>query len=93
MGRFSVYILANGARGPLITGVTSTLRPHVVGYLQSGQADRLVHVEYFDEPAKAIERDDEIQAFSREDRLALIDTQNPEWRDLAENWFERPACE
>lgn len=93
MARFAVYILANGRRDHLVTGVTSTLQAHVWQQLSTGEVDRLVHYERFDEPASAVDRSDEINALDDEQRAALIDRHNPEWRDLAEGWFKPAGCE
>lgn len=40
--------------------------------------------------AEAIQREKQIKRWRRDWKLALIETQNPEWRDLAEDWFEVP---
>ena len=43
---------------------------------------RLVYFETSPDPLSAIEREKQIKAGSRMKKIALIETLNPEWRDL-----------
>jgi putative endonuclease len=38
----------------------------------------------------AILREKQIKRWRRDWKLALIEAENPEWRDLSEAWFELP---
>ena len=44
--------------------------------------DRLVYFEEFDEINQAILRESEIKQMARRTKIALIESMNPEWRDL-----------
>ena len=85
-----VYIVANGRNGTLYTGVTSSL-PHRIVQHREGTNDGftkrygcklLVWYEYFERMEDAIAREKQIKAGSRSDKIALIQSINPDWRDL-----------
>jgi putative endonuclease len=48
---------------------------------------RLVHFESFRRAEDAIRREKQVKDYARVKKLALIDSLNLEWRDLAEHWF------
>jgi hypothetical protein len=52
-------------------------------------APGLVHVEMFTDVRAAISREKQIKGWRREKKIALIETDNPSWGDLAENWFPK----
>lgn len=93
MRRYYVYILA-GPSAVLYTGVTNSLRHRVIqhrlklvkGFTQKYNVTRLVHFEMFSSIGMAIAREKQIKAWSRKKRIALIESQNPRWKDLAEEW-------
>lgn len=88
---FYVYILATRKDGPIYVGVTSDLhrrvyehKTHAVrGYTARYNVDRLVYWELFDNPEAAIHREKQLKRWRREWKVALIERENPEWRDLA----------
>jgi putative endonuclease len=45
--------------------------------------DRLVHVETYTRVVDALSREKELKGWRREKKIALIERENPEWRDLA----------
>lgn len=85
-----VYILANRRNGTLYTGVTSRLqrrawehRNEVVdGFTHRYGVHRLVYYETCDTMERAIAREKQIKSGSRKEKLALIESLNPAWRDL-----------
>ena len=89
-----VYIMTNHS-GTLYTGVTGNLsrRVHehrhrqVPGFATRSKIDQLVYAESFSEVRDAIAREKQIKAWRRSHKVALIDTANPEWNDLGEEWF------
>ena len=90
MRDFYVYILASKRNGTLYTGVTSNL-PQRVWQHREGVADgftkrygckMLVWFEIHDTMEAAILREKQIKAGSRKKKLALIESFNPQWRDL-----------
>jgi putative endonuclease len=94
MRKYWVYIMTNRSR-TLYTGVTGDLarRVHehrnrlVPGFATRYNIDQLVHIESFSEVRDAIAREKQIKGWVRARKLALVTTSNPDWRDLAEDWF------
>ena len=93
---FYVYILANKKNGTLYTGVTKDLRRRVSEH-KSGTGksftnryhiDKLVYYEVTDYILNAIEREKQIKGWLRKKKIELIESMNPEWDDLSEEWAE-----
>ncbi|OQB37404.1 MAG: GIY-YIG nuclease superfamily protein [Candidatus Hydrogenedentes bacterium ADurb.Bin179] len=86
----AVYILANGRNGTLYIGVTSDLRHrvgqhrnHVLpGFTNKYNVHCLVYYELHGSMYAAMEREKKIKKWKREWKLNLIESMNPEWRDL-----------
>ncbi|MGE5927679.1 MAG: GIY-YIG nuclease family protein [Gemmatimonadota bacterium] len=95
---YAVYILASRSR-VLYVGSTSDLirRIHqhrtraAKGFTQKYGADRLVYFEQTPNSRAAVEREREIKGWRREKKVRLIESVNPGWLDLAEDWFEGPV--
>jgi putative endonuclease len=95
---YYVYVLASRSRR-LYTGVTNSLERRInehrdgraSGFATRYRIFRLVHVETFGDVRDAIAREKEIKGWNREKKLALIDSANPEWKDLAEEVFGKLA--
>jgi putative endonuclease len=87
---YFVYILSNKPRGTLYVGVTNDLvrrvyehREGVVpGFTKRYGLKRLVYFERYDNPAAAIQREKNIKHWSRVWKLNLVNSANPQWRDL-----------
>ncbi len=47
---------------------------------------RLVYYEVFEHVGTAIRRETEIKKWRREKKVALIESKNPTWEDLAADW-------
>jgi putative endonuclease len=85
-----VYILTNDFHRLTYTGVTNDLKRRVWehkekvadGYTKKYHIDRLVYYEECGYVISAIEREKQIKAGSREKKNKLIDSMNPEWKDL-----------
>jgi len=94
----AVYIVASGRNGTLYTGVTSELQARVAqhklgvfeGFSKQYGCKTLVWFERHPKMLDAIAREKQIKRWRREWKLALIEVENPEWRDLSEGWFEVP---
>lgn len=85
-----VYILASKRNGTLYVGVTSDLvrRLHqhstgTEGFAARYDVRRLVHFEMYEDMPTAIAREKQLKGWRREWKIALIETQNPQWADLA----------
>ena len=94
MEEYFVYIMANQSR-TLYTGVTSDLEQRVwqhknrffEGFTSRYNLTRLVWYESFNDVHDAIESEKRIKAWRRSKKLELIEKANPNWLDLAENWY------
>jgi putative endonuclease len=90
MSAYWVYILTNQPRSTLYVGVTNDLVRRIYehreglvkGFTQRYKLKMLVHFERFDEPEVAIQREKNIKHWSRAWKLELVESSNPQWRDL-----------
>ncbi|HJP99846.1 MAG TPA: GIY-YIG nuclease family protein [Rhodanobacteraceae bacterium] len=88
----AVYILANRERGTLYVGVTGNLKLRiwehreglVAGFTSKYGVERLVRYEWFPDFPSAILREKQIKKWNRAWKLELIESDNPEWRDIWE---------
>ena len=96
MHEYYVYILTNGKRN-LCTGVTSDLSRRVYehkhklvdGFTKRYNLTWLAHYEVTSDINSAIAREMQIKGWRRSKKLALVETTNPQWRDLAMAWYGR----
>jgi putative endonuclease len=58
----------------------------VEGFASEYGCNRLVYYESFDEVQKAINREKQLKGWVRRKKIALIESMNPRWADLAERW-------
>jgi putative endonuclease len=85
-----VYILASRPGGTLYVGVTNDLIRRVFehreglipGFTKRYGVKMLVYYERHDSATDAIQREKNIKHWSREWKIDLILSVNPEWRDL-----------
>jgi putative endonuclease len=90
MADYYVYILTNKPRGTLYVGVTNDLvrrayqhrEGTIAGFTKRYGLTQLVHFETYDTPMLAIQREKNIKHWSRQWKLDLINSSNPQWRDL-----------
>jgi putative endonuclease len=93
MADFYVYIMSNPSR-TLYTGVTNDLERRVAehkqgdtkGFTSRYQLNMLVWYDTLPDAAQAIETEKRIKTWRRSKKIALFETMNPLWLDLAENW-------
>ena len=90
---FYVYLLSNSHR-TLYVGVTSNLLCRLAKHrsLQWGgftSRYRITRLVYFETTpnASSLAREKELKGWRRSKKIALIESVNPDWRDLAEGWF------
>ena len=94
-GAYHVYILTNKYNTVLYTGVTSNIYNRVLertgkfysGFTAKYNVHKLVYYEGIEEINKAIAREKQIKAGSRQKKLDLINSMNPNWEDLWEKEF------
>ena len=90
-----VYMMGSASRRALYTGVTALLyervwehKNNLGGYFTSKyKCYRLVFFEQFTNIEAAIEGEKEIKGWRREKKNRLVESMNPEWRDLATDWY------
>ena len=86
----AVYILASGRNGTLYIEVTSDLCSRIAqhrdgsipGFTKKYGVKTLVWFQYFDSMADAIQREKQLKEWKRVWKLQLIESSNPEWKDL-----------
>ena len=91
---YYVYVMSSRSRN-LYTGVTNNISRRVwehcdgetPGFTKRYRIQRLVYVEPHDNVRSAITREKQIKAWRREKKIALIETVNPAWHDLAAGWY------
>ena len=94
---YFVYIMASAAR-VIYIGFTSTLRARVSqhrnnrfkGFSARYNCCRLVYFERYSEVGQALARETQLKNWSREKKIALIESVNLNWKDLGEDWYEDP---
>lgn len=82
--------------GTLYIGVTGNLRRRIwqhknhvfAGFSAQYGVDRLLYREKHGSISRAIAREKQLKGWLRKKKVALIEQDNPEWRDLARDWFD-----
>ena len=90
MKKYYVYILFSKRNGTLYVGVTNDLirrvKEHkekiIEGFTQKYQVDKLGYFEEFPNVEFAIEREKQIKGKKRQYKVDLIESKNPDWKDL-----------
>lgn len=78
----------------LYTGVTNNLQRRVYehkhklikGFTSKYNITKLVYYEEYNDINDAISREKQIKGWSRKKKIELIESVNPEWKDLSEEW-------
>ena len=94
MRQYYVYILTNRKEGVLYTGVTNNLERRmyehknklIPGFASKYNLKKLVYFEQTIDVNAAITREKQIKGWLRKKKIALIESMNPEWKDLTEVW-------
>ena len=89
------YILANRRNGALYVGATNDLARRVdehksgvvPGFTKKYKIDRLVYFESHDDKSLALLRERRVKGWERKWKIALIEKENAEWRDLS-HWLK-----
>jgi putative endonuclease len=85
--------------GTLYVGMTNNIERRMwehksgefEGFASQYGCNRLVYLEGFDDVLKAIDREKQLKGWRRSKKIALIESRNPRWDDLAEKWGWRMA--
>lgn len=90
MKDYYIYILASKRNGTLYIGVTNDLIKRI-GEHKSGKIEGftkkygvhdLVYIEKHGQIKYAIKREKQLKKWNRKWKMALIEKENPEWKDL-----------
>ena len=83
-------------RRTIYVGITSNLERRVYehkhklkpGFTKRYKCKSLVYFENTNDVNIAIEREKQLKGWKRDKKIALIESMNPDWRDLSEKWNE-----
>jgi len=92
----AVYLIASGYNGTLYAGVTSDLATRVwqhktkqfEGFSAQYGCSGLVWYEPRASMIEAIKKEKWVKHLRRSHKIAMIQRDNPSWRDLSEGWFD-----
>jgi len=98
MRQFYVYIMANRSH-TLYSGMTNDLERRVYehktkaidGFTAKYNITRLVYYEPYADVRDAIAGEKQIKGWTRDKKVALIQSRNRYWRDLAADWIPEVA--
>jgi putative endonuclease len=90
VNNYYVYILASKRNGTLYIGITSDLKKRIFehkndlieGFTKKYGVHDLVYYEQTNDVKSAIEREKALKKWKRSWKLALIEGENPDWKDL-----------
>lgn len=93
MKQYYVYLMTNKSK-TLYTGVTNNLVKRVYehknkiikGFTTKYNINKLVYFEIFSDVTNAIAREKQIKGWLRKKKIELIESVNPEWKDLTDEW-------
>ena len=91
---YYVYILTNKNNRVMYIGVTNDLvrrlykhkQELVDGFTKRYHVHKLVYYEQTTDVRSAIEREKQLKGWIRARKNELVETINPDWRDLSEEW-------
>jgi putative endonuclease len=95
MKKYYVYIMTNRSR-TLYTGVTNNLERRVQehkskktpGFTAKYNITQLAYFEETNDVQAAIAREKQIKGWLRIKKIELIESLNPDWRDLSKDWYD-----
>lgn len=96
--QYYVYMMTNSWKNVLYTGVTNSLEARVwqhkngviSGFTKKYNCHYLVYLEIYEQISQAIAREKQIKGWTRAKKNALVNTTNPDWLDLAADWYSPP---
>lgn len=94
MNYYYIYILTNWNNKVMYIGVTYDLVRRIYehknqlagGFTQRYNIHKLVYVEETGDIKAALAREKQLKGWRREKKNALVESQNPAWKDLSEDW-------
>ena len=91
---YYVYILTNKSSRVMYIGVTNDLERRVYehkqelveGFTKRYHVHKLVYFETTTDVRSAIEREKQLKGWLRARKNTLVESVNPEWKDLSDEW-------
>jgi putative endonuclease len=95
VAEYYVYIMTNCSR-TLYTGVTNNLERRVYEhkmkivpcFTKRYRMNYLAYFEVVNDVISAITREKQIKGWVRSRKIALVESINPNWKDLSEDWID-----
>ncbi len=96
MKQYYVYILTNKTNKVVYVGVTNNLirrmyehkNKLVDGFTKKYNLKKLVYFETTTDVKSALIREKQLKNWHREWKNNIINEQNPNWKDLSEEWYD-----
>ena len=93
---YYVYILASHKNGTLYIGVTNNLikrswehkNKTVESFTEKYDVNKLVYYETTNDVHSALTREKQLKKWNRQWKLELIEKENPDWIDLANEYYK-----
>ena len=93
-----IYFMTNQTNKVLYTGVTDSLKRRVTEHFEGRgsvftskyNCNKLVYFEQFPSIEQAIAREKQLKHFKREWKNQLVETINPQWKDLSHSIIDDP---
>lgn len=90
---YYVYIMTNKSR-TFYVGMTNNLERRsfehkhklIQGFTSRYNITQLVYYEVYSDVREAIAREKQVKDWRREKKIALIESVNPSWKDLTDDW-------
>ncbi len=93
---YYVYMMTNKYYTVIYTGVTNDLESRVYehktkaikGFTTKYKCNKLVYYTETDDISAAITEEKRIKGGSRRRKIEMLEAINPQWKDLAKDWFD-----
>ena len=94
---YYVYLLTNKTKSVIYTGISDDLERRVYehktrfyprSFTARYNVDLLVYYEEIQDREEALHREKQLKRYHRKWKNELIEDENPDWRDLSENWYD-----
>ena len=91
---YYVYLLTNWNNKVIYVGMMNDLQRRIYehknksvrGFASRYNVNKLVYFEHMTDVLQAIAREKEIKKWRREKKNRLVESMNPEWKDLSAEW-------
>ena len=92
---YFVYLLSNSSK-MIYIGVTNDLERRIYehkkkmkeGFTKKYNLHQLVYYEEPDDIGRALEREKQLKGWRRQKKVSLIESTNPEWKDITQDWYK-----